>query len=377
MWSNLTKSQFLKILFLISFWVVAAVFYVFMEMAIESNLSEYAKISDYHYSFYRTIIIAIISAFVGGIFIGSIEVIIFSKILHKKSLGSILLIKTPFYLTIIFVITSLGTLISHSFIFNSSLFDGKVLSDYFTYLSGPKIWAVMLYWSLSVMLALFILQISEKLGQGVLVNYILGKYHKPKEDTRIFMFLDLTSSSAYAEKLGHIKYSQLLQDCFFDLTDAVNEHHVQIYQYVGDEVVLTWPKEKGIENNRCIKTFFAFSNILKSKSKYYQKEYGIVPEFKAGINYGYVTIAEVGEMKKELAYHGDAINTAAHIRSICGMHNKKFLVSADLLSILPNIDQEFNVESVGICELKGKQNVIADVSVEEKDTSNHSNEKNI
>jgi adenylate cyclase len=224
----------------------------------------------------------------------------------------------------------------------------------------------MAYWSFCVMIALFILSISEKLGQGVLVNYLLGKYHKPKEDTRIFMFLDLTSSSTYAEKLGHLKYSNLLQDCFFDLTDVVNEHHVQIYQYVGDEVVLTWQKAKGIAENRCIKTFFAFANVLNSKREYYKKEYGIVPEFKAGINYGFVTIAEVGEMKKELAYHGDAINTASHIRSICSRYNKKLLISADLLSILPDVDKEFIVESVGICELKGKKNVIAVFSIEEK-----------
>ena len=86
----------------------------------------------------------------------------------------------------------------------------------------------MFYWIFQVMFALFILHISEKLGQGVLFNYLLGRYYKPKEDTRIFMFLDLTSSSTYAEKLGHIKYSSLIQDCFFDLTDVVNEFDVQI-----------------------------------------------------------------------------------------------------------------------------------------------------
>ena len=30
--------------------------------------------------------------------------------------------------------------------------------------------------------------------------------------------------------------------------------------------------------------------------------YGVVPEFKAGLNLGLVTVAEVGEIKKELAY---------------------------------------------------------------------------
>jgi len=338
-------------------------------MAIESDLATYFNIKGYYYNFLRTILISTSLALIGGTTIASIEVLVFNKLLQKKPLGLVLFIKSLFYLTIIFIVTSTGTIISHSLIFSKPIYDKQVLADFYNYLSGPKIWAVMMYWGFCVMLALFIVQIGEKLGQGVLLNYLLGKYHKPKEDARIFMFLDLTSSSAYAEKLGHIKYSKLLQDCFFDLTDAVNENHVQIYQYVGDEVVLTWQKDKGIENNRCIKTFFAFTNALRMKSEYYEKEYGVQPEFKAGINYGFVTIAEVGEMKKELAYHGDAINTAAHIRSICGKHNKKFLVSADLISILPTVDEEFVVESVGVCELKGKKNVIAIFSIEEKPIS--------
>ncbi|MCW8849789.1 MAG: adenylate/guanylate cyclase domain-containing protein, partial [Melioribacteraceae bacterium] len=307
----MTKSQFLKISFLVSFWVIDVIFYVFIEMAIESDLAINFQIKNYYYDFVRTLIIAVTSALAGGIIIASFEVLVFSKGLQKLQLGLILLIKSVFYLSLIFIFTSLGNIISHSYIYNKPLFDAQVLNQFKYYISGPKVWAIMAYWSFCVMIALFILSISEKLGQGVLLNYLLGKYHKPKEDTRIFMFLDLTSSSTYAEKLGHIRYSNLLQDCFFDLTDVVNEHNVQIYQYVGDEVVLTWQKSKGVAENRCIKTFFAFSKALKKRSAYYEKEYGIVPEFKAGINYGFVTIAEVGEMKKELAYHGDAINTAS------------------------------------------------------------------
>ncbi|MHC4457755.1 MAG: adenylate/guanylate cyclase domain-containing protein, partial [Planctomycetota bacterium] len=90
------------------------------------------------------------------------------------------------------------------------------------------------------MAALFILQVSDKFGQGVLISFLLGKYHRPKEDDRIFMFMDLKSSTTYAEKLGHIKYSQFIQDCFFDITDVITKYDAKIYQYVGDEVVLSW-----------------------------------------------------------------------------------------------------------------------------------------
>ena len=59
-----------------------------------------------------------------------------------------------------------------------------------------------------------------------------------------------------AEKLGHIQFSRLIQDCFYDLTDIVLMHNVEIYQYVGDEIVFTWKTEEGISNNNCISLFF-------------------------------------------------------------------------------------------------------------------------
>ncbi len=60
----------------------------------------------------------------------------------------------------------------------------------------------------------------------------------------------------------------------------------------------------------CIQAFFAFQNRINEKGQYYQRTYGHIPEFKAGVNIGAITVAEVGERKREIAYHGDTINTA-------------------------------------------------------------------
>jgi adenylate cyclase len=359
------KTQLYKILFLISYWLIAVLLYVFFEKAIEGYVVSFYRIDDYVQSLTRVLIIAVSVTIVGASVLAFFEVLYFNKILRKRPLGIVLLIKTGFYLLSIFLLTSLVTYINLSFIIGKPLLDPEVQSRFINYLSSVKLWVRMVYWSLAVISALFIINISEKLGQGVLFNYLLGKYHSPKEETRIFMFLDLTSSSLFAEKLGHIKYSQLLQDVFSDLTDVVSQYNVQVYQYVGDEVVLSWKKKIGYENNNCIKTFFAFQKVINEKSDYYNSKYGIIPQFKAGLNSGFVTIAEVGEMKKELAYHGDAINTAAHIRSVCGEHKKKLLISADLLSYLPSLDEDFEIEYLGVYQLKGKRNVIGLFSVEE------------
>ncbi len=212
---------------------------------------------------------------------------------------------------------------------------------------------IIIYWSIACMSALFILQVSDKFGQGVIISFLLGKYHRPKEEDRIFMFMDLKSSTTFAEKLGHIQYSQFIQDCFFDITDVITKYKAKIYQYVGDEVVLSWSIKEGIEHGHCINIFFAYDTLIKSKKKYYKKKYGIIPEFKAGLHLGKVTVAEVGEIKKELAYHGDVLNTAARIQGKCNDFQKKLLISESMKTKLEN-QHLFDFLGIGDVSLKGK-----------------------
>ena len=171
------------------------------------------------------------------------------------------------------------------------------------------------------------------------------------------MFMDLKSSTTLAERLGHIKYSQLIQDCYYDLTDIVLAYEAKIYQYVGDEVVLSWDVDKGINHQNCLKMFFAYDSLLQSKSGYYQKKYEVVPEFKAGLNLGPVTVAEVGEIKKELAYHGDVLNTAARIQSKCNDYKKKILISEQIKSRFES-QSNYDFEFLGDVFLKGKENSV-------------------
>lgn len=255
----MTRNKKYKILFLVTYWSIALIFYVFIEMAIEDYTASAYKFYDlgYEYNFTRVLLIGLLITIIASVLLAHFEVLIFDKYFRKRPFGYVLLFKTIFYSLNIFIFSSAATYISLTFILDKPFFHHEVNYRFAQFLISPKIWAVMSYWGFAVMSSLFIVHISDKLGQGVLLNYILGRYHIPKEETRIFMFLDLTSSSIYAEKLGHITYSQLIQDCFFDLTSVVNKYDAQIYQYVGDEAVLTWRKDKGIKNNNCIKTFLS------------------------------------------------------------------------------------------------------------------------
>jgi len=87
----------------------------------------------------------------------------------------------------------------------------------------------------------FLIQINTKFTPGVLILLLMGRYDNPKEEERIFIFLDLKSSTTHAEKLGHVKYSKLIRDCFLHINYISVKYRAEIYQYVVDEIVLSWP----------------------------------------------------------------------------------------------------------------------------------------
>lgn len=345
------KAQAYKILFLTLFWECCFLFLIFFEGVVTDYkfiASEAIPLGS------STLFPAIIISAIGAAFTAAFEVLFFSKIFRKTSFGKTLLYKTSFYLFNMVVWFSVVLLISKSFESGRPIYDKIVIENYTMFLFSDRNLVSIIYWGFVTFLGLSIIQVSDKFGQGILVNFLIGKYHHPRIENRIFMFMDLRDSTAIAEKLGHIKYSQLIQDCFYDLTDIVLKYHAHIYQYVGDEVILTWDYDTGLKENNCVHLFFAFDKLLTDKNEYYTKKFGMMPEFKAGVHLGEVTVAEVGEIKKELAYHGDVLNTAARIQSKCNDFQERFLISETMKNHLRQ-PPEFIFECKDDVRLRGKR----------------------
>ncbi|CAH1002455.1 hypothetical protein LEM8419_03334 [Neolewinella maritima] len=211
----------------------------------------------------------------------------------------------------------------------------------------------LVYFSvISLAITLFTLM-NQKLGPGILPNMLRGKYHHPRTEERIFLFIDLRSSTTIAEQLGHVRFSRLIQDCFADVTDAVTRYRAEIYQYVGDEVILCWTSAAGLRDNNCVEAYFHFMRTLDNHAAHYEREYGLQPVFKAGAHLGETTVAEVGIIKRELAYHGDVLNTAARIQSKCNELGELLLISPALHEALP-LGDDYTAQTFAPVKLVGK-----------------------
>ncbi len=115
--------------------------------------------------------------------------------------------------------------------------------------------------------------------------------------------------------------------------------------------------EEGIKHNNCIRFFFEFRKAFNDKHRHYEGNYGLIPKFKAGVADGKVTVAEVGEIKKELAYHGDILNTAASIQGRCNEFQTDLLISQRLRDLM-NTTFKDQSELIGNVRLKGKEEAI-------------------
>lgn len=209
--------------------------------------------------------------------------------------------------------------------------------------------------------------LASKLGDRRLRSYLRGRYHEPKAERLIFMFLDLKSSTKAAEQLGNLRYSRMIQQCFLDVTDSLELHQGIIYQYVGDEIVICWPIEDGLRRLNCINTFYHFREQLIRRAAYYEREFGWLPQFKAGMHAGEVIAVEVGYQKREIAYHGDAINTAARIQGHCNPLGAELLISDELAGLMrEQANEKYVLQSVGKQRLKGKECEVGLVKVSPK-----------
>ncbi len=108
--------------------------------------------------------------------------------------------------------------------------------------------------------------------------------------------------------------------------------------------------------------FFAVQKQFEKRKSYYEEQYGIIPEFKAGLHMGTITVVEVGDVKRDIAFHGDTINTAARIQSICNDYNKSFLISEKITEYFDH-EKKYKLESLGSIQLKGKVDQIKVFSI--------------
>jgi adenylate cyclase len=219
-------------------------------------------------------------------------------------------------------------------------------------------WYALPFFAVVATTVQFVMQMNRLIGANVLGYFAAGTYHQPKTEERIFLFLDLEGSTQLAERLGSDAYFELLRRFVDDLTDPVIEAEGEIYQYAGDEVVVTWPLAAGVRDANCVRCFFAIRAALVRQAARYERDFGAVPRFRGGLHGGPVTAGELGDLRRQIVFVGDILNTAARLEEYAKRMGLDLVASGALverLALPPGVE----ATRCGELALRGKEAPVA------------------
>ncbi|NAS13708.1 adenylate/guanylate cyclase domain-containing protein [Poritiphilus flavus] len=307
------------------------------------------------------IIISVLTSLAVGLTIGSFEVLYVNNWFKNRSFFEKIFFKSVVYTFAIIVAALIIIVLGHSVNQGLSPFSATVWSFVLAFFSNFAFWSIICFYSLAIVICLFYKEVSDNMGQSVSYNFFTGKYHQPKSEYRVFMFLDMKSSTAHAERLGNIRYFEMLKEYYDDISQPILKCGGEIYQYVGDEIVVTW-KAKNDFAKSALDCFFDMKKALSEQHPKYLAKYNVAPTFKAGLHYGKVTTGEIGLLKKDIVFTGDTLNTTARIQSLCNQYEAELLVSDVFLNAMKSKGR-YDFKSLGEVQLRGRNQTIGLFSV--------------
>ena len=349
---KLSRIQVQKLVWITIAWTIISVF-IF--------LIGYGTLLEYEFAREIDVMIplkaSIITGIMAGVLGGVLTVSIWEKWLRSKPYGWTIRNALITYSILFIFIAFVTTVFFQTQLLDLPFYDSEVLKNVILRMISPNTLIPFFTWLAVAALTVIALLVNDKYGQGVFRKFLLGHYFNPKREERIFMFLDLRSSTTIAEELGEERYFSFLREVFKFATPAILNNEGEIYQYVGDEIVISWEIDKGKRGAHCIQCYFDIQEVLNNKKSHFDEHYGHHPEFKAGIHYGHVMAGEIGIVKREIAFSGDVLNTAARIQAKCNELGVNILTSKAIIDLLEPAGK-FKPEEVGAIELRGKKEMV-------------------
>ena len=216
--------------------------------------------------------------------------------------------------------------------------------------------------------AIFMLQMSRLIGERTLRDVVLGRYHRARAEERFFLFVDIAGSTPLAERIGPDAVHGFLGEVFRLASDPIDDHRGEVFQYVGDEIVITWTVAEGRDAARPVACYFAIEQALARAAPEFERQFGAVPRLRAALHGGPVIAGEVGGSRRAIVYHGDVMNTTSRIEQATRDLERQFLVSGDALERLEELEG-FALEDLGLQQLRGRAAAMRVYAVTAKPTS--------
>jgi adenylate cyclase len=229
--------------------------------------------------------------------------------------------------------------------------------------SSQKFWSGFIYSAVIAVLMNLAFRIVNLVGPRAFLNFITGRYHSPIEENRFVLFVDIAGSTGLAERLGGIAIHRLLDRTFRLLTLSVVDYRGEVLNYVGDEVIVTWPEHSGAMDCRPLRCFVAMRDELARASSQFESEFGAVPRIRGSLHFGPVIVGEIGDVKRAIVFNGDVMNTAARLEELSRNVDGGFLASHTAMQRFSSVPP-FAVRNLGRLPIRGRADGIDVVGID-------------
>jgi adenylate cyclase len=202
-----------------------------------------------------------------------------------------------------------------------------------------------------------LLQAAGLVGRRTFLDLLRGRYRRPRLERRFFLFVDLVGSTALAERLGPLQAHRMLAEVFAATAEPIAAHGGEVYQYVGDEIVVTWTEAEGVRAARPVHCFFAMQAALARRAAAFHGAFGALPQLRGALHLGEVVAGEVGEQRRAIVFHGDAVNATSRLEQATRERGCRFLVSGEALQALGPVEG-VRLRDEGALALRGRQQAL-------------------
>ena len=206
------------------------------------------------------------------------------------------------------------------------------------------------------------LEIVRLLGAKGFANFVTGRYGRPRPEERVFLFADVAGSTAIAERIGDIAFHRFLKTLFFELTEPILAWRGEIYRYIGDEVIVSWPITVGVRDAACLRCAMDLQARTRAVAAKFTDRFGVAPTIRCALHAGPVVVGEMGDVRKEITFLGDTLNTTARLENAARALGAQVLLSEELAAHLPPTP-EIPLVALGAVESDGKSAPVAVVGV--------------
>ena len=172
-------------------------------------------------------------------------------------------------------------------------------------------------YGMAVLLSLVaMLRVRELLGRQIFVSVMIGRYRRPIEEQRVFLFVDIVNSTGYAQHFGALAAAAYIGYVFDLIALPVRLSGGSIDDYVGDAVLISWPHLQGTKGAKCLRCALEINRELEKRSLASIRRFGDTPALRSLIHAGSVVTAEVGADHHKITYFGDTINAAGKLQNM-------------------------------------------------------------